>query len=80
VVDQVSPYIAALHQQGFTIEDASVAVQIAGNLALTTSVKGTAGSYPLARANGPRTNAGRHAWHDRLLDIVLDGLGDRVLS
>jgi AcrR family transcriptional regulator len=81
VVEQISPYIASLHQQGFTIEDASVAVQIAGNLALTTSVKGTAGSYPLARANGTRTTAAaRHDWHDRILDIVLDGLGGRVLS
>ena len=69
-----------LHQQGFTIEDASVAVQIAGNLALTTSVKGTAGSYPLARSERQRTTADRHDWHDRILDIVLDGLGGRVLS
>ncbi len=80
VVDQVTPYIASLHDQGFTIEDATVAVQIAGNLALTTSVKGTAGSYPLARSERRRTTAARHDWHDRLLDIVLDGLGDRVLS
>jgi hypothetical protein len=80
VVEQVTPYIASLHEQGFTIEDASVAVQIAGNLALTTSVKGTAGSYPLARINGDRSPAARHAWHDRLLDIVLDGLGSRVLT
>lgn len=80
VVEQVTPYIASLHDQGFTIEDASVAVQIAGNLALTTSVKGTAGSYPLARVNGDRSPAARRDWHDRLLEIVLDGLGSRVLA
>jgi AcrR family transcriptional regulator len=80
VVDQVTPYIASLHEQGFTLEDATVAVQIAGNLALTTSVKGTVGAYPLSRTNGDRTNAARHDWHDRILDIVLDGLGNRVLS
>lgn len=80
VVEQVVPYIASLHDQGFTIEDATVAVQIAGNLALTTSVKGTTGAYPLARINGDRTTAAKHDWHDRILDIVLDGLGSRVLA
>lgn len=81
VVEQVTPYIRSLHDQGFTIEDATVAVQIAGNLALTTFVKGTAGSYPLARRNGePTTMAARHEWHDRVLDIVLDGLGGRALA
>jgi AcrR family transcriptional regulator len=80
VVEQVTPYIASLHDQGFTIEDATVAVQIAGNLALTTSVKGTVGAYPLSRRNGDSTAASRHDWHDRILDIMLDGLGDRVLS
>jgi AcrR family transcriptional regulator len=79
IVAQVSPYIASLHEQGFTIEDASVAVEIAGNLALTTSVKGTTGAYPLARTNGDRT-AARHFWHDRVLDIVLEGLNSRVLA
>jgi len=81
VVEQITPYIASLRDQGFTIEDATVAVQIAGNLALTTSVKGTVGAYPLSRNNGDgTTSAARHAWHDRILDIVLDGLGGRVLS
>ena len=78
IVGQVTPYISSLHRQGFTIEDATVAVQIAGNLALTTSVRGT-GSYPLARTNGERTVSQRHDWHDRILDIVLDGLGSRLL-
>lgn len=80
VVEQITPYISSLHRQGFTIEDATVAVQIAGNLALTTSVKGTAGSYPLARTNGDRSPADRHDWHDRILEIVLDGLGSRALN
>ncbi|KAA1394337.1 TetR/AcrR family transcriptional regulator [Aeromicrobium ginsengisoli] len=80
IVGQVTPYISSLHKQGFTIEDATVAVQIAGNLALTTSVKGTSGSYPLARINGDRTATQRHDWHDRILDIVLDGLGSRLLA
>ncbi|MEV7398642.1 helix-turn-helix domain-containing protein [Aeromicrobium sp. NPDC092404] len=80
IVEQVTPYIRSLHDQGFTIEDATVAVQVAGNLALTTSVKGTAGTYPLARRDGQPTTTARHEWHDRILDIVLDGLGGRVLS
>lgn len=78
VVDQVTPYIASLRDQGFTIEDATVAVQIAGNLALTTSVKATTGAYPLSRTNGDRPH--RLDWHDRILDIVLDGLDSRVLA
>ena len=55
IVDQVTPYIASLHDQGFTIEDATVAVQIAGNLALTTSARGSVGAYPLSRRNGSET-------------------------
>ena len=78
IIGQVTPYISSLHQQGFTIEDATVAVQIAGNLALTTSVRGT-GTYPLARTNRERTTAQRHEWHDRILEIVLDGLDSRLL-
>ena len=79
IIEQVTPYIASLHDQGFTIEDASVAVEIAGNLALTTSVRSSAGAYPAARTNGDRS-AAQHNWHDRILDIVLDGLDSRVLA
>jgi AcrR family transcriptional regulator len=79
VIEQVTPYIASLNEQGFTIEDASVAVEIAGNLALTTSIKGRSGGYPLPRASGDGI-ASRHDWHDRILEIVLDGLDSRVLA
>lgn len=68
IIEQVAPYISSLHRQGFTIEDASVAVEIAGNLALTTSVT--------AREDDPQTRLARH---DRVLDVVLDGLRSRVL-
>jgi AcrR family transcriptional regulator len=80
IIEKVTPYIASLHDQGFTIEDATVAVQVAGNLALTTSVKGTVGTFALSRTNGNLSSSARHEWHDRILEIVLDGLSSRVLS
>ena len=75
VIDQVSPYIASLHEQGFTLEDASVAVDFAGRLALTSS-----SSNRVQRADLPGTDLliTPHDWHDRTLDIVLDGLQTRL--
>lgn len=79
VIERITPYIASLHEQGFTIEDASVAVEIAGNLALATSVRRTVGADTAARTHSDRI-ASRHDWHDRILEIVLDGLDSRVLA
>lgn len=71
LIDHVAPYIASLHRQGATIEDASVAVEIAGAHALATS-------RLRARSDAPASQADP-AWDDRRLEIVLTGLETRLL-
>jgi hypothetical protein len=78
VIEQATPYIGSLHAQGFTIEDASVAIEVSGSLALTTSVV-KAGHAAMATTDG-RPNAARHAWHDRAFEMVLGGLESRRIA
>lgn len=71
LIDQVTPYIASLHRQGATIEDASVAVEIAGNHALAVSRRHARSGLP-ADPTAP-------AWDNRRLEIALSGLETRLL-
>ncbi|AXT86011.1 TetR/AcrR family transcriptional regulator [Aeromicrobium sp. A1-2] len=76
MVDQIGPYIISLQRQGFTIEDASVAVTLAGNLALTTSLAGVTAAQ--RSTDIPRESS--LAQQARVLDIVLDGLAGRLIA
>lgn len=71
LVEQVAPYIASLHHQGATIEDASVVVEIAGNHALATS--------RMHAGSGDPTDPTARPWDNRRLEIVLSGLATRLL-
>lgn len=77
VIEQVAPYITSLHKQGFTMEDASVAVDFAGRLALTSS-----SAHRVQQPGLPESDllVTAHDWHDRTLDIVLDGLQVRLVT
>jgi len=89
ISDRVEEYINSIHRQGLLLDDAAVAVELAFALALTASAE-----MARLRAGAERGDKDELAavaydaqearedrgWYARKLDIVLLGLGQRVIS
>lgn len=86
VTDLTRAHVEALVNQGFHVEDAAVAVDFVVGLVLTSSMRSSTESQrdpsvvddPLLKPFDSEEAWDGHAWHDRKLRIVLDGLAPLV--
>jgi len=91
VVELMRPYIESLHRQGFSVEDAAMAIDSIGTLVLTCSAEAVR-LRKIADSQHSRELPGRdlkgfdldemwtgRGWYDRKLETLIDGLERRLV-